>query len=848
MGASAIYTHTAGTLDASTYLLTTGGGSRTLTAGTLRVGAATWGANYSFTPTPAAGFTIEYYNTTPTINGSITYQNLTFSGSGTTANPSTNLIIQGNLANTGGGTLNFSARNVTLSGTVAAPSIAGFTTTGTVSMTKTGGTATFAGNVNGGPLTINGAGGTLNLGTGLTHTFTGTWTRTNGTLNGGSSTLNLGGNVSGTSGTFTAGTSTVNYTGAAQTAAVVTYNNLTVSGSGAKTFATTPTVNGILSMEGTATITVTTGVVTYGAAATLQYNTATARNASSEEWITTFAGSGGVIIANTGTITMDAAKVVNAPLTINSGASLNTGNFALTFGGNFSNSGGTFTAGSSNITISGTGTQSISGFTTTGTVSMTKTGGTATFQGNVNGGALTINGAGGTLNLGTGLTHTFTGTWTRTNGTLNAGSCTLNLGGSVSGTGGTFTAGTSTVNYTAAGPQTVAGVTYNNLTLSGSGAKTTTGVTVNGVLSMEGTATASAEPTYGAAATLQYKGTGAQSTGAEFPATWSGSGGVIIDNAAGVSLNASRTVNTTFTLTSGIVATGVNTLTIGAGGSVSGAGSSKYIYGNLQKNVATGSDVTRTFEVGTASGYDPVTLVFASVSVAGNLTVKATAGDHPNLGTSTIDSTKCVNVYWTLTNSGTTFTNYGATVTFRNPEDIDAGADPTKFIVGLYSGSTWSYPTVGTKTTTSTQATGMTSVGDIAVGEGQVQITNAPGSYDFGTVAAGTTKSSGLTTFQVTNNSSVAVNITISGTDMTGGNTWTLSDAAAPGSMICGFKAGLFGGSYNVIVKKNGPYNTLVAALGSGLSQQWGLQLLAPTNYTDGATKTGTVTITAAAA
>ena len=114
---------------------------------------------------------------------------------------------------------------------------------------------------------------------------------------------------------------------------------------------------------------------------------------------------------------------------------------------------------------------------------MTKTGGTATFTGNVNGGAFTLNGTGGTLDLGAGLTHTFTGTWTRTNGTLNCSSSTLNLGGTTSGTGGTFTAGTGTVNYTGSIAQSIAGITYNNLAFSGNGAKTTTAVTtVNGNL------------------------------------------------------------------------------------------------------------------------------------------------------------------------------------------------------------------------------------------------------------------------------------------------------------------------------------------------------------------------------
>src|SRR5947207_13335463 len=98
--------------------------------------------------------TIEYTSTNPTINAGFIYQNLAFSGSGT-AGTSGALTIQGNLTNTGGGTLNFGANNVILSGTTAANSIAGFTTTGTVSIKKTAETVSFAGNVNGGGLTIN---------------------------------------------------------------------------------------------------------------------------------------------------------------------------------------------------------------------------------------------------------------------------------------------------------------------------------------------------------------------------------------------------------------------------------------------------------------------------------------------------------------------------------------------------------------------------------------------------------------------------------------------------------------------------------------------------------------------
>lgn len=151
-----------------------------------------------------------------------------------------------------------------------------------------------------------------------------------------SSVLNLGGTSAITTLTATAAGNTVNYTGAAQTAKVTTYSNLTLSGSGAKTFATTPTVNGILSMQGTATVTVTgAGVVTYGPAATLQYNTATARIATTEEWITPFAATGGVIITNTGAITLNAAKVLNASVPLTIGANnLSTGTNTLTLAGN----------------------------------------------------------------------------------------------------------------------------------------------------------------------------------------------------------------------------------------------------------------------------------------------------------------------------------------------------------------------------------------------------------------------------------------------------------------------------------------------------------------------------------
>lgn len=247
-----------------------------------------------------------------------------------------NLLLGGDFSNSG--TVALGGPYVQFTGT-ANQTIQTFATTGTVNMVKTGGTAMFSGNINGAALLLNGSGGTLHLGAGFTHTFTGTVTLSLGILNGGSSTLNLkktAATLSGTGTLFIPGTSTVNFAAAAaQTiaAANLTFNNLTISGTGLRTFATTPTVNGKLSLEGmtSSPVVVTSGVVTYGSLATLQYNMAVPNLETSEEWVTPFTGSGGVIITNSGIVTVNGAKVFNTniPLTINNGATLVNGGFGI---------------------------------------------------------------------------------------------------------------------------------------------------------------------------------------------------------------------------------------------------------------------------------------------------------------------------------------------------------------------------------------------------------------------------------------------------------------------------------------------------------------------------------------
>ena len=129
-----------------------------------------------------------------------------------------------------------------------------------------------------------------------------------------------------------------------------------------------------------------------------------------------------------------------------------------------------------------------------------------------------------------------------------------------------------------------------------------------------------------------------------------------------------------------------------------------------------------------------------------------------------------------------------------------------------------------------------------------IDFSNDPPYHTFGLIEASGTYESGLDHFTITNTSSSTLNITIHGTDMTGGGaSWTLSDTASPGADTFGLKAGLEGGSYNIVVKKNATYNMLVSGLSAGNTQKWGLQLLAPTSFTDYIQKSGTIVLTATA-
>ena len=453
-------------------------------------------------------------------------------------------------------------------------------------------------------------------------------------------------------------------------------------------------------------------------------------------------------VISTGTVTIAGVTVsAGGTLTV-SGGTLSVGTNSFSVAGTLAVSSGTVLTGIT-MAVSGAGVLNQTG----GQVHMGTSAATAPTVGLTLSGTATVTlaGAASLLDVYT-YTAAATNTLTQTDGTFRSYRNFLNLG--------TYTASGGTIEFAATSSTTNAWTVpvldqfYNVLIDTGvtesfrsSGSTTALPIAVKGNWTNNGTATLTNQPV-----AITFNGTGTQTIGGTRATVFRN---VTVNKASGnVALGISTSMGTTtagsgtLTLTKGNIATGAFVWTMLSGASVA-ASPTSFVEGSLQKNVATGAQ-TRVFEVGTGTTYAPVTLVFASVTTAGTVTVTSAAGQHPQIGTSSIAAAADVARYWTMAKATIVFTTATAAFQFA-AGDVTSGT-PATFIAQRYSAG-WTATTAGTRTATSNQITGLTGttlVGSFAVGQQVTAATSGSGTVAMSPASTTAGSSGNVFTFTFT--------------------------------------------------------------------------------------------------
>ncbi len=391
-------------------------------------------------------------------------------------------------------------------------------------------------------------------------------------------------------------------------------------------------------------------------------------------------GTGGtqlVTISSTNSLTITGLLSIPRPTTLSTMAvgagSLSCGSYTST----------STTAGRNSVISISTGTVTISGITTT-------TGGTG------------------------GIQFTFTDIGT------------LNFGGAVTGgaTAAFTTVTGSTVNYSGGVQTLYSPVTYANLTLSGNGAKTfpTGAATINGILSIENGTNANTFTgtiTYGAGATLQYNaGASARTVSTEWPATFLGTGGVIIKGTGAISLNGAKVLGTNtnvpLNINSGATLTpGANLITlhgdyINGGGTLTSGTGGVTITGTTATQAIAGFTTTGSVSFTKASG----TATISGAVSAVNLTVNGAAGVLVLQGANTFSGTRTLTA-GTLTLSNTAALGAAATALSLNGGTLDLATDAS---VNAYNITVGGAATIKSNKATTASAGIVHTLGTLSIG------------------------------------------------------------------------------------------------------------------------------------
>lgn len=583
----------------------------------------------------------------------------------------------GTIAFTSGSTLTAGSLALGSTGTTKAPGIITMTAGGTLSVAGTITVNTVTGNT-----WTPGAGTVEKTGT-STLPATIFTTFNNLTINSGTTTmgrdLTISGNLDVQAGGFTVGAFTIIVTGTTTVSGTLSITSAT----GTKTFSGDVSINsgGILS-ESAAELITYGGNVTINNGGTLtEYGAATmacAGDFKNDGTYTastgvhtfsgtdkTFSGANAIVIPSltitgtyqhNGTLTVNTAFAGTGTLTQGTGATLNIGGpttTAITIATlnasanvntvNYTGAAQTVKGTAyHHLTLGGSGAKTLTGlsaingsFTLSGTA-------TATAAANLSiGGDLTV--SGGTLDL-----STFTADRATSGATLTvADGATLKIGGT-----GTVPANyaahvigaTSTVEYSGTA-QTVSVENYGNLTLSGSGIKTMTGVTtIGGNLTISGTATMTDNAAFTVGGAFNYASTSGTTT---LTAATPTSIGTFNQSGAGILVDSGNTITVT--------GTGANTW-VKSAGTFTATGTVIFTGAAPQIGAANFHDLTFS---GTVAA-----LTTGAITVAGDLVVPLNT--TLTVGTVTIAVTGSTTVNGTLTHSGTGTNTYTGDVTINN--------------------------------------------------------------------------------------------------------------------------------------------------------------------------------------
>ncbi|MGH9874322.1 MAG: DUF4214 domain-containing protein [Pyrinomonadaceae bacterium] len=166
------------------------------------------------------------------------------------------------------------------------------------------------------------------------------------------------------------------------------------------------------------------------------------------------------------------------------------------------------------------------------------------------------------------------------------------------------------------------------------------------------------------------------------------------------------TVTGTTALTNGRLVTGANTQIVGPAGIVTRT--TGLVDGNFRKNYTAAA--SKSFEVGTANGFSPVTVNVTAGTFPADFTVSATQGPQPNF----VSPQFALQRYWTLTGTGVTA---DLTFNYLDPTDIPVTANENVFVIFKYNaGFTTPGGAVNPAANTAT-ITGVTSFSDWTLGQ-----------------------------------------------------------------------------------------------------------------------------------